>query len=129
MLSSNGQVANDVNAQVAANNSGWLQQATGVLSALGGAASGAGTLGLGAAAQGLKICWIAAEVYYGWLDPRTVLVREWIFAELVKSRLGRIATRLYIKYGERTAGAIRKHPALRRPFKALFDCALRKAVQ
>jgi hypothetical protein len=44
MLDASGQQAGDINAEVNANNSGWMQQATGVLSALGGAAGGAGSL-------------------------------------------------------------------------------------
>jgi hypothetical protein len=124
MLDSNGQVSNDINAQVNASKSGWLQNATGIVNSLANAGSAAAGLGLR-----IPGCWVAAEVYNGWLDPRTVLVREWIFTEFVKSRRGRIVANLYLKYGERTADAIRKHSILRAPFKALCDCALRKAVQ
>jgi hypothetical protein len=124
MLDATGQVSTDINAQVNADKSGWLQNATGVINSLANAGSAAA--GLGVKIPG---CWVAAEVYCGWLDPRTVLVRKWIFTEFVKSRVGRVVANLYLRFGERTADAIRKHAILRRPFKALFDCALRKAVQ
>jgi hypothetical protein len=125
MLQATGQEAPDINAEVNANNSGWLQQATGVLSALGGAAGGAGSILQGINGKG---CWIAAEVYNGWLDPRTVLVRDWIFDEFTKSLFGRVVASLYLKFGEQLANKISKHPFLRKPFKTLFDCALRKAA-
>lgn len=123
MLDATGQQAGDINAEVNANNSGWLQQATGVLSALGGAASGAGGL-----TTAIK-CWIAAEVYNGWLDPRVSLVRSWIFGDFAKSFTGSMVAWTYLRFGERLAEAIRQHPVLRRPFKAIFDCVLSKAVQ
>jgi len=48
MLDATGQEANDINAEVNASKSGWLQNAEGLLGTVGGLASGA-------AAQGLKI--------------------------------------------------------------------------
>jgi len=122
MLDATGQQSGDIKAQVDASNSGWLQNATGVMSALSQGAQGAASMGFKPG------CWIAAEVYNGWLDPRVSLVRGWIFGEFAKKFLGSLAARAYLKFGERTAEAIRQHPMLRRPFKALFDCALRKAV-
>jgi len=44
MLDATGQESHDITAGVDASNSGWLQNATGVLNTLGGAAGGAGTL-------------------------------------------------------------------------------------
>jgi hypothetical protein len=47
MLEAMGQEPNDINSEVNAGNSGWLQQSMGVLGALGGGASGAGAMGVG----------------------------------------------------------------------------------
>lgn len=112
-------------AGIQAGQSGWLQNITGLVGALGGAASGAGSI-----LSGLKPpagCWIAAELYGGWNDPRTIDVRRWIFGDFAKTFIGRFACELYLLFGERVARMIRKHRWMRRPFKALFDCALRKA--
>ena len=73
-------------------------------------------------------CWIAAEIYGGWLNPRTVLVRTWLNREFKKKTAGRITMALYLRFGERIAGLIRRHPALKVFFRPLFDMALRKAV-
>ncbi len=122
MLDASGQVANDVNAEVSADKQGWLQNAEGVINTLSGAATGAGALGFKPG------CWIAAEVYAGWFDPRVNLVRGWIFGPFAQTRIGGIAARAYLRFGERVAGLIRRHELLRAPFRALFDVALRKAV-
>jgi hypothetical protein len=57
----------DINAQTAAG-PGWVQNLTGILSAVNGVA--------GAPSKG---CWIAAKLW-GWFDPRTQLVREWLYS-------------------------------------------------
>jgi hypothetical protein len=95
-----------------------------VLSALGGAAGGAGGLMTGLKAP----CWVAAEVYNGWLDPRVDMVRRWIFGEFRKTFFGRVVSNVYLNCGELVASAIRRCPVLRHPFKALFDCALRRSL-
>jgi hypothetical protein len=74
-------------------------------------------------------CWIAAELYGGWDDPRTIAVRKWIFTDFAKSRFERMVCALYLKFGKQMAEQIRKHPILRKPFLALFNRALRKAEQ
>lgn len=122
MLSASGQEAGDINAETNANNSGWLQNSMGVLNSLSGAATGAGNLGFKPG------CWIAAEVYNGWLDPRVFLVRGWIFGDFAKTPIGNLVARGYLRFGERIAAAIANFPVLRKPFKGLFDIALRKAV-
>lgn len=122
MLDATGQEANDINAQANASKTGWLQNATGIMSSLAQGASGAASLGFKPG------CWIAAEVYNGWLDPRVSMVRNWIFGEFAQSFVGWLIAAAYMKWGEQTAEAIRRFPVLRRPFKTLFDCALRKAV-
>jgi hypothetical protein len=50
MLDASGQVSKDVDAESQANNSGWLQNALGVINSIGGAAGGAGKFMSGMAA-------------------------------------------------------------------------------
>jgi len=47
MLDATGQEARDIDAGVEANNSGWLQNATGILNTIGGLGRGAGAMGIG----------------------------------------------------------------------------------
>ncbi|MBB5064563.1 hypothetical protein [Granulicella mallensis] len=68
-----------------------------------------------------------AELYSGRDDPRTISVRHWIFTDFIRSRAGRVVCVLYLKFGKRTAVAIRKYAMLRALFRALFDCALRRS--
>lgn len=73
-------------------------------------------------------CWIAAELYDGWLNPRTVIVRNWLNREFKRSIIGRITMSLYLRFGEQTAQLIRRHPGLKSLFRPFFDAALRKAL-
>lgn len=116
-------------AGIAAGQTGWLQNIQGVVGSLAGAAGGAGGLmtGLYGSKGALGGCWIAAELYGGWNDPRTIDVRRWIFGDFAKTYVGRVACELYLLFGERIAEMIHRHRWMRKPFKALFDCALRKA--
>lgn len=91
--------------------------------ALGKGAGTAAGVGLSALAG----CWIAAELYGGWLDPRTQDVRLWIFGEFSKSTLGFLVCALYVWCGERVAGWIHRWPVLRRVFLPIFNKALAKA--
>jgi hypothetical protein len=118
-----GQVAKD--AQIA-NSMSPLNQVMGIMGQLGGMAGGAGSIlsGLNGGGRG---CWIAAAVYDGWLDPRTIKVREWIFGPFRSTMLGKVVADIYLKYGERVAKMISLHPILRKPFKKLFDLALQRA--
>lgn len=109
------------NALTSASSTGWLQNMNGIISAVSGAGNAAGNLGYKPG------CWVAAELYGGWNDPRTVDVRRWIFGDFAKTPIGRVACALYLQFGERLAEMIRVHRWMRRPFKELFDCALRKA--
>jgi hypothetical protein len=130
MLQSQGQEAGDINSEVNANNSGWLQNATGIMSALGQGAMGAGMMGLkfpGAGGGGGGGCWVAAEIFGGWHEPRTVAVRQWLNTEFRKSLLGDLVMRFYLKFGERIAAKVRKYSILRRVLTPLFEAALRKA--
>lgn len=74
-----------------------------------------------------SVCFIAAELYGGWDNERTVLVRTWLHTEFSQHRVGRMLVALYVRFGERTSGLIRKHPSLRWVFLPLFNAALRKA--
>jgi hypothetical protein len=68
---------------------------------LGGVAGGA-LQGAGAAGGFGKLfgCWIASKIFNGSLDPRTLLVREYIhFGEFSKTWYGAIISRLYMKHG------------------------------
>lgn len=96
------------------------EQAGGALGKGLGTAAGAGL-------QGLVGCWIAAELYGGWNEPRTVDVREWIFEEFVKTFWGFLLGHLYLHVGERVAGWIRRFPVLRKVFLPIFNAALAKA--
>jgi hypothetical protein len=114
-------------------NSPW-NAAFGALGSVAGAAAGGYFGGLGSVASGVggklpPVCWIAAELYGGWYEPRTVLVREWLHTDFSKLWVGRKLLNLYRKYGERTAAAIRRYPVLRTFFRPLFDLALRQAAR
>lgn len=87
-------------------------------------ASAAGK-GLGAWAA----CWVAAELYGGWEDSRTIVVRAWLFGEFRKHWYGRVLTRLYLRFGERVAERIRTRPIERRLCAWLFGKALNRATQ
>jgi hypothetical protein len=111
-------------------NSPW-NAAFGALGAVGGAAAGRFNLpsfGGGGGTPGLPpVCWIAAELFGGWTDPRTVLVRHWLTHDFSQRWTGRQLLKLYVKYGERTAAAIHRYPALRIVFAPPFHLALRQA--
>lgn len=74
-----------------------------------------------------KPCWIAAVVFDGWFDPRTVKVRRWLLENFSKTLIGEVVVRLYLRFGERTARVIKRVPILKPPFKLLFNLALMKA--
>ena len=106
----------------------WDEILQGSISA-GQAAAGAaaGAAAKGAAGAAAKGCWIAAELYGGWNDPRTIDVRRWLFNDFVKSWYGWIICSLYEWQGERVAEWIHRWPMLRRVFLPLFNKALNKA--
>lgn len=74
-----------------------------------------------------KGCWIAAELYGGWYEPRTVLLRSWLFGPFKQTWHGKVLTNFYLRFGEATAGAIRRRPLLRSIFQRVFDRALKHA--
>ncbi len=97
------------------------------LGALGSAAGGA--VG-GWASGGFKMpggCWVAAELYGGWQDPRTISVRRWLYTEFIKSFYGKFILGLYTKFGRQVAQYIKTHRRTRAVFQYIFDKALEKA--
>jgi hypothetical protein len=80
----------------------------------------AGTLGSAAISK----CWIAAELWGGWTDPRTVLVRSWLTEEFGRRWYGRPVLAAYRLWGERTAKAIQTKRRLRSIFQWIFNRAL-----
>jgi hypothetical protein len=79
---------------------------------------------VGKAAMG---CWVAAELYGGWDEPRTVLVREWLHNEFKKRWYGAPLVAAYMRFGERIAARIKTARRLRAAFQVVFDAALRRA--
>lgn len=89
----------------------------GLGSAVGGWASG-----------GFKTpCWIAAEVFDGWDDPRTQLVRAYLNIEFIKWPIGNLVMAAYRKFGVRVAKMVRKHSIVRWMVAPLFLKAVDKA--
>jgi hypothetical protein len=72
-------------------------------------------------------CWVAAEVFGGWYEPRTVKVREWVFGPFSEHWLGAKIASLYLRHGERTAALMRTNRAVRWLMTGLCQFALRKA--
>lgn len=122
------QTANEI---TQANNS-WMNMVGSVLGGIGGSVvsggmsnlgSGVGFFGQNAPAPG---CWVAAAYFDGWLDPRTIAVRHWIFNVWAKrSLIGKYVSKLYMKVGERVS----KVPLLVTMLGPLFEVALKRAKE
>lgn len=85
------------------------------------AMTGAGA-GLGGA-----YCWVAAELYGGWNDPRAVLVRNWMAVSLTGYAIGRSLLSLYVRFGPRVAEHIRTHQWSRWIMLVIFNRVLAAA--
>jgi len=72
-------------------------------------------------------CWIAAELWGGWADPRTVLVRRWLDTGFRARWYGPPVLAAYGRWGERVAKEIRTRLRLRSFFQWIFNAALKKA--
>ncbi len=86
--------------------------------------------GLGSAASGFMPkpgCWVAAEIFGGWHEPRTVLVREWMHTRLSRTLPGALVVRAYVRYGETLAAMVRSNRALRLVVAPVFYLALKCA--
>jgi len=104
--------------QLQAGQSGWLQNTLGVISALNGSNGGAASTAI------RKYCWIAAEAFGGWDDPRTQTVRNWLATKVEPTYLGSKIVALYSRYGERVARTMRQSTLV----KALFSVIARGAL-
>ena len=105
--------------ELAAGRQGWLQNTEGVMSSLGQLGQGVGAV-MGGGKGG---CWIAAATFDGWTDPRTILVREWLNTEFIRSWYGSLVMKAYMRFGERVA----KNKFAVRMLRPLFALALKKA--
>jgi hypothetical protein len=81
----------------------------------------------GAAGAAAKACWIAAAVYDGWDDPRTIDVRRWLNEEFTQTFAGKITMAVYLAIGRQVAWAVSRSSLLRKLFRPVFDKALAKA--
>lgn len=113
-----GAAATTANQIAQANFAPW-GAAAGALGAIGGAAVGKLPNLPGLPAP----CWIAAEIYGGWYEPRTVLIRKW----LMENFTGHWLLNLYIRFGERVAGMVREHRPVRWFFTRIFNRFLQLA--
>jgi hypothetical protein len=103
------------------------------IQAAGGAAAAA-IPGIGAPSSGgggmdTGHCWVAAELYGGWFEPRTVLLRSWLNEEFRRTWLGDGVMRFYLRFGERIAAIARRSRAVRWMLRPLFELALARAVR
>ena len=78
--------------------------------------------------NGANRCWIAAELWGGWADPRTILVRRWLGSDFRAHWYGPTVLAAYGRWGKRMAKKIQTRKRLRRFFQWLFNLALKKAV-
>lgn len=81
--------------------------------------------GLGSVFEGK--CWIAAEIFGGWKDPRTILVRKWLDKEFSKHWYGRQFNRWYSRHGRKVAKQIKTNRLERWAFQKLFEWFLSQA--
>jgi hypothetical protein len=114
---------NEANAIAASANSPFTA-VMGALGAVGGAAIGKMPSFGGAPAAP---CHIAAELYGGWNEPRTVAIRAWLINDFEPTALGGPLVSLYRRYGKQTAAAVKRYKPLRWLFTPLFNLALKKA--
>ena len=67
------------------------------------------------------LCWVAAELFGGWKDRRTEMVRYWLRNVYSKTFIGYIFCHLYLRFGERVARQVRAHRLVRCAVKPVFD--------
>lgn len=99
-------------------------QQSGLMGMLGGLAGGA-LSGAGSAGGFGKLfgCWLAAAHFGGWHDPRTHVVRQWLWTRFCEHWYGRALMALYMRFGERLSRSRLAVMAL----GPLFDAALLEA--
>jgi|GEM_PF-2468248 len=77
----------------------------------------------------LPSCWIAAELYGGWDDPRTIVFRAWLHGEFRLHWYGVLPVAAYRRWGKQMAAYIHmpEHSFARALFQRIFDAGLRRA--
>jgi hypothetical protein len=90
-----------------------------LLGALGGVASGVGSI-IGGKLAG---CWIAKAHWNGWLDPRVISVRHFLFTVWAKHWYAKPVLKAYTKWGR----WISEQRVLVTMLSPLFDLALKSA--
>ena len=83
----------------------------------------------GMAMEGAAMCWVAAALFGGWTDRRTVMVRYWLKNVYSKTFIGGIFCWLYSRYGERVAKQVRERRQVRAAVSPLFSWFLLKAQE
>ena len=74
-------------------------------------------------------CWIAAVLFGGWTQRRTVMVRYWLKNVYSKTFIGGIFYWLYTRYGERSAEVVREYRLARAMAKPVYNWFLLKAQE
>ena len=95
-----------------------------IASVPGNFAEGAGQ-GVGKA----LVCHIASEIFGGWHEPRTVLVREWLNFEYAKTFPGNVVMAVYRAIGRQAAWLVRRCKPLKWALTPLFNKALARAQE
>lgn len=127
-----GAANSEANSVQQANQQMW-NNITGVVSgAMGGAGTALGgyLYGQGVSnGQGVNNggCWIAAELFGGWKNPRTILVRKWLAKDFSQHWYGRKFNQWYSANGRKMAKRIQTNRPLRWAFQKLFDYFLAQA--
>jgi hypothetical protein len=123
--SAGGQANSELGTQESASQtpSFWDEVGNSVAGIPSAAASGAS----GAATTALLKCWVAAETFGGWYEPRTVLVRGWVFGTLKAHPVGKYVAKLYLRFGERAAELMRTNKCIRWALTKLCYFALKQA--
>jgi hypothetical protein len=101
----------------------WDEVGSGVAKGLGGALTAGGA----AYGQALGKCFVAAELFGGWSDPRVTLLREWIFGPFSQKWWGKLLANFYSRHGQMMAAFIRHNKICRRIAQFFFDRALIRA--
>ena len=87
------------------------------------------TAGGGNLTETMKLCWIAARLYGGWSNPRTIIVRTWLNAEFAQGFWGGLVMAIYGRFGRRIADEwMPQSKMLTRALKWVFDRALKRAA-
>jgi hypothetical protein len=98
------------------------------LDELGQGAINAGVAFAGGAGKAIG-CWIAAACFDGWDDPRTIMVRGYIFGPFAQSWIGAKISQAYLRYGERIAARITHSSSLKWLMTKVCNIALKQAVK